>query len=137
MQITIESILWVVGVLALASFIVLLLLTYGSSMMMVKDFTVYDVHLYHDGSQSRVFATVKNTGTAVISRIEVQCWEGSANRFTIGQNVYLEPGQTYQVNDWRNAYDPAVGRTYTLKWRVRFQDNSWKERMVRVVCERW
>ena len=68
MEASLTRILWIVGGLVIAGFLVFQLVNWGIAAFQRGDFAVLDVQAYSDGS---VYFTIKNTGTVPITSVTI------------------------------------------------------------------
>ncbi|MCD6095115.1 MAG: hypothetical protein J7J99_00955 [Thermoprotei archaeon] len=58
MQVSIEHVMWIIAGLAIAGLVITSLFSWIPKLIYTKDFSVYDVHAYYDGSKVHIFALV-------------------------------------------------------------------------------
>ena len=134
MQITLENTLWIIAVLAIAGLVIYSILAWTPKLMINKDFTVYDVNTYYDGSYVHIFATIKNTGNIAIKTMRVELTVGGSSTVTLN----LKGGEIGAINDLK-IYKTglAIGKVIGIKFTAYFQDNTSKARVLHVVLQEW
>ena len=134
MQASIEHVMWIIAGLAIAGLVITSLFSWIPKLIYTKDFSVYDVHAYYDGSKVHIFATIKNTGNIPIKQVRIDLTVGGGTTVVLN----IKGGESNAINDVViNKPGLAIGSAVGVKFTVVFQDGTSKSRLVHAILEQW
>jgi len=134
MQVSIEHVMWIIAGLVIAGLVITSLFSWIPKLIHTKDFSVYDVHAYYDGSKVHIFATIKNTGNIPIKQVRIDLTVGGGTTVVLN----IKGGESNAINDVViNKPGLAIGSAVGVKFTVVFQDGTSKSRLVHAILEQW
>lgn len=120
MEASLTRILWIVGGLVIAGFLVFQLVNWGIAAFQRGDFAVLDVQAYSDGS---VYFTIKNTGTVPITSVTIDSQSATGTLPLEGgqESQFQATGLTLtagEMHEFTITVTFSNGQTKTLRRKV-------------------
>ena len=81
LQIITESMLWIA--ITIASLVIYGLIVWTPKTFYKEGFIITEIHAYYDGKYVHTFATIKNTGNVLITRVGFELTVGGSNPINV------------------------------------------------------